>query len=556
MTVVCCSLNSAKMLLLSILFLLSVNACCGKECPLWFRLNETTNLCDCGDSMGGIVYCDSKRGEVAVPVCYGMAYDEEMNMTLMGYSIYSCYVKLNSVCKVYQILHATYKDINYVTCSNLSRTGKFCAECIKGYGLPVYSYSLSCVECSEKDVLRNSFKYLSVAFLPATAFYAFIILFKISVTSGSMVTYIFICQIVTMPALLRMALLSNSNQFVLSLFAAWNMDSLRLIVPPFCLHPKTTILQVIALDYLVGLYPLLLIFLTCTGVVLYRRCLSERVMWAPLDRVLTRVRRNWNCRGTMTQAFATFLTLSYVKILNVSFDLLTAVNLKDIHGHNLNQSYLMLNSKIEYFGREHRNYGILAITMLLVFNITPMLFLFLYSCQCFERIFIYRRITLSLKPLIQSFQGCYRRDRRYFAGIFLLARVIILLTTALVKSRSYYALFGFYTIIFTILLILFEPYIEKWHNKVATLFSLLLACGLFIAGFYYYLGPAEPQIPGRKLFIIFMTPLEIIFYLYGLVMVLQKALPTKAVALMLRCSQCILHYRGRSRDNDNDAFLD
>ena len=107
-------------------------------------------------------------------------------------------------------------------------------------------------------------------------------------------------------------------------------------------------MSVLALDYLVGVYPLFLIFLTCIAVFLHDRYSIMVKIWKPVYKMLSCIRREWNIRGSLIQAFATFLILSYVKILNVSFDLLLPICLKDVKGDILNIIYLW-NINIFYF---------------------------------------------------------------------------------------------------------------------------------------------------------------------------------------------------------------
>ena len=59
-----------------------------------------------------------------------------------------------------------------------------------------------------------------------------------------------------------------------------------------------------------------------------------------------------------------------------------AVSLQTPQGEYLNQSYLYNAGETPYFGREHLPYGVLAVVMLTVFNILPVILLFLYLCSC------------------------------------------------------------------------------------------------------------------------------------------------------------------------------
>ena len=96
---------------------------------------------------------------------------------------------------------------------------------------------------------------------------------------------------------------------------------------PFCIHPQMNTMQVMALDYLVATYPLFLIFLTYAVVSLHDRYPVVVRLWRPAYRVFLCLRREWNIRGLLVQAFASFLVLSFVKILDVSFDLVRFIYL-------------------------------------------------------------------------------------------------------------------------------------------------------------------------------------------------------------------------------------
>ena len=125
-----------------------------------------------------------------------MTYNHHYNTTVVGYSLYTCDRHLLQ-CKNYNILPNHSHQLEDLMCSmaNLNRTGQLCGNCTEGYGPPVYSHTLRCVKCSQEDF---SFKYLAVAFFPLTAFYFFVLVFKISVTSGHVVAYVLCSQILTM----------------------------------------------------------------------------------------------------------------------------------------------------------------------------------------------------------------------------------------------------------------------------------------------------------------------------------------------------------------------
>ena len=58
-----------------------------------------------------------------------------------------------------------------------------------------------------------------------------------------------------------------------------------------------------------------------------------------------RIRREWYIRKSLVDVFATFLLLSYVKILNVSISLLIPTALYNVHGQKLPEYVLYLDGK-------------------------------------------------------------------------------------------------------------------------------------------------------------------------------------------------------------------
>ena len=214
----------------------------------------------------------------------------------------------------------------------------------------------------------------------------------------------------------------------------WNLDFFRLLYEPFCVNPKMTTLQVLALDYAIAVYPLLLIVITYSLTELHDHNFRLIVwLWKPFHRCFVCFRREWNIKNSLIDAFCTFLLLSYFKFLSVSFDLLVPVSVFNVHGETSKKRYLFFDGSVEYFGPEHLPFGILALAVFLVFNILPLVLLCLYPCQCFQRCLNYCRIRCqALHIFMDSFQGCYKNrtsntyDCRWFAALYLVTWIAML----------------------------------------------------------------------------------------------------------------------------------
>ena len=336
------------MVMVSLIALVLMLLSCSGACPPWTVFSSSSGECQCGDGLYGVVYCDSDFKTISLLQCYCMSYNSDFNMTVVG--------PCNAMCGKVSTYSYGYYDLLNVSddasllngelCGQYNREGQLCGRCKNNTGPPVYSYSLECVPCLETEFKSNLFKYVAVAFLPLTIFYLGAVIFKLSVTSGNMVAYVLVCQLVGVPAAQRQILKNFDknvgNQLLWDLSAIWNLDFFRSLLhnSPFCIHPKMSTLHVLALDYLVGAYPLFLIFLTYIAVTLHDRYSLVVKIWRPVYRLFMYIRQEWDIRGSLVQAFATFLVLSYVKILYVSFDLLTPVYLKTVDGGTLNQTYL------------------------------------------------------------------------------------------------------------------------------------------------------------------------------------------------------------------------
>ena len=372
-----------------------------------------------------------------------------------------------------------------------------CGRCEEGYAPPVYSYSLACVECS--DYNYNWLKYAAAAFLPLTGFYILVVVFRISVTSEAMSAYVLVSQIIAAPVHLRLLAVERGSIQLPELFfkvfssvnMLWNLDIFRSLYTPVCLHPNMSMLQGLALEYVTAVYPLLLIFITYFLVNLHDRFRVIVKLWAPFYRCFARLRTEWDIRSSLIEAFGTFILLSYVKILNVSFDILTPTVLYDVHGNRMPSLYLYYDGTYEYFGRNHMPYALLALFMFLVFNVLPLALLCVYPCQCFQRCLNLCRLQRhKLNTFIDTFVGCYRtepRDCRYFAAFYLVLRIINLALFSITTSPLYYPLGGIVFIIAAILVAAARPYkfSTTFIDIDVILFALLSAMSFGMLSFGY-----------------------------------------------------------------------
>ena len=138
-------------------------------------------------------------------------------------------------------------------------------------------------------------------------------MFRISVNSSSLNGFILVSQLTAIPPIIRIVYDGNqvnpyfdasySTQIFVDLgiavYAAWNLDFFQSFYKPICLHPNMTYPQVAILDYAIGVYPLLLIFITFILVKLHDNLVMFVVkIWRPFNRCFALFRKQWNVHSS------------------------------------------------------------------------------------------------------------------------------------------------------------------------------------------------------------------------------------------------------------------
>ena len=457
------------------------------SCPPWFE--QSSGICKCGESIHDIVKCNETLQQSFILSSYCMTYNETTG-AVVGACFYNC---IHSTLKdvVYRAMPKTVEHLNDAMCGHFNRSGQLCGKCRTGFNPPVYSYDLHCTLCSDDQY--NWIKYVAIAFVPLTVFLILVLCCRISATSPQLYMYVTFSQALATPANVRILLIaagksSYSRATILvrilsTLYGFWNLDFFRALLPHhICLKVDT--LQVLALDYSIAFYPLTLIVVTYVLIEFHTYNFRFIVwIWRPIHKCFARFRQQWDIRTSTIDAFATFILLSNIKLLSVSFDLLTPTFVYNMN-NTVVGTFLYYDASVEYFGKKHLPYAVLAVFVVLIFILFPILLLLLYPMRCFQRSLDHCRVRWhALHIFIDAFQGCYKDgtngslDCRYFAGLYLLMRLILFILFALTHSAYYYAVGILVLIGVAMLLAIFQPYKAEFstYNAVDSVFILTLA---------------------------------------------------------------------------------
>ena len=468
------------------------------DCPPWFICHNSTG-CHCGPTLQHPIICDETTMILAVVECYCIT--EVENKTYAGYCFYNCgrHTIKGKHENTYHII-SDQNDVNEYMCGRYNRTGISCGKCKPGLSPLVLTYNLSCIECPDSH--KNWWKFALFGFAPLTLLYFIVIFFNVNVTSSRLHGFVLFSQVLSTPAYVRIvfitiedspyAWLLKATKAMDFFFSLWNLEPFRSILPDTCLNVDT--LTVFALEACVALYPLVLIIVSYCLIELYGRniwCIV--VIWKPFRSVFHLFRENWDIQTSVIDSFSTFFLLSYVKILNVSADLLifTAVHqLPDNKTHYRNY----YDASVELFHGSHIPYALLAALLAIVFIMIPTLILILYPFRCFQKCLSYYRIQWHfLHAFVDSFQGCYKDgtepgtyDLRWFSAYGLVLRLGICMLFTLTLSVMFFVYALLLILIVLIFLLNFQPHkssVSHYTTIDITFLILLVLHYLSVLGF-------------------------------------------------------------------------
>ena len=474
-------------------------------CPPAHRLDNSTMKCICQENaFAGYVFC-SQTSNSSIFVGNCISYSD-INSEGKQVIVARCPFYAGSrVTNPRILLPMNINNLNEAFCKNWSRTGRLCNKCTNGTGISVFSSTYNCIECTES--VTNWLIYIAVTILPLTLFFLIVVIFHVGVTFPQANGYIFFSQIITIPlqellleSAWALALKDNTTaqhvltDLLLFPYSIWSLDFFRIFFArDICLHKSMRIIHVLALQYIPALYPLCLVLVSYILIELHaRNCRPVVWLWKPFCFLCVRFRRNWKAKSSIIDAFATFLVLSYTKIFLVSISLVTPSEVY-IRDGSIVGKFLNYDPSVDFFQGDHLPFAILALIILLTIGAIPPLLLLLYPSHTFQRLLSFFKLqSHGLQTFVDAFQGCYKngadggQERRYFAGLYFVFRIIVFLVFTVVSSIQ--VLLMLLQLTFTIFIVVFvilQPYKKGRYNILDTIFISILALTNIILLYIY-----------------------------------------------------------------------
>ena len=541
------------------------------KCPPGFT--PTNNIkdeskCMCNDkSYNGLVHCspDSETSSVISGYWFGLIpKDNNESMEVETASL--ClpgFCREDDNRRMIEI-PTNYSDNNNSEwiCSE-TRQGVLCGECRDGHGTSVNTDNFECVPCNDSEIPVNVIKYIFSVYFPLFLLFVFILVFSVRLTSGPANAFIFYAQVVSSTFDLNAdshiplnhikinenKTISYKDLLVIYRFpyGVFNLDFVEQFINPFCLGTGLSTVDVLELDYLIALFPLLMI-LTMIMFVKTKDRLSGsiRCFRYSFRRSSIKFLRQWKAGESLLHIFSAFLLLSYTKFSLTSSYLVNLHPFYDLKGNKVGTlrpyfaGHLKENS-VEYI----LQYQIPAIVVLILIA-TPPIMLLGYPVILFEKCII-KIDTLwrwypadKVQIFLDTFQGCYKDNRRFFAGMYFVFRLTI--NICYIITESWLQQFVAQQIICTIFIFIVcfsWPYRdEKWYVNYVDLLiftNLAIVNGLSLYLFVYSkILESTPSWPFIVQYILVFLPLiYMVVYVILYLMTASQKEYVKHLATML-----------------------
>ena len=440
----------------------------GVTFPAFFLFNASSNHTRILDSVCMTLdFEDNNLSQVVVGACQLAYTNYHYLASMVGKPV-------NQVCSS--------AELNDLFCGPTQRNGTLCGRCKFGYTINVNSPLLECMplaNCSNVAWVL----YLVEQYLPLTGLFLVVVVLRVSLFSPRYRTMVLLGQMVTLPVNimsinygLTLAFPSSPplwmTKVLYALYDPLNLNVPYFLLPPNCFSSDPDVLHVIVLEYLKAVYPLILCAVLYVLIELHGcNCRPVVVAWKPFSHCVVRIRRRFNSKASVIDAFATFILLSYTKFTMVSVLALLPISLWDSNGNTI-RKVLFVDGNIDFFGPYHMKFVVLVFVLSTIFILLPMMFLLFHHTQLFQKLLRKCRLQrLVLMTFIDVFQGHYKdgtngtRDLRYFSGIYFIFQLLLVIFRCLTSIGEEYVFYStIVCLVFSGLFFCAQPYKQQRYN--------------------------------------------------------------------------------------------
>ena len=502
------------------------------DCPPGFKLNNTKCICN-ENAAVGIYQCDLEKYQRHLLPGYWAGFLSNDSSDLVTctcpFCDYTESLKV-STSEFYINLPTNKSELERAVCGD-TRQGTVCGVCRKNYTVHFHSPGYLCKPTTIGDSVSECklgwLFYILSELVPVTLVFIVILIFNISFTSGKVSGLILFSQLLGMfdidaSGIIKLSTKDKHNidrwaEGYKIIYGVFNLDFFNSENVSFCIMPNASALDVIAFKYVTILYALILI---ASVIWIMNKCGG---------RCCGKYCRITTVKSSVIHGISSFLVICYTQCVRISMNLLNPVHFNVEVGHYTPPPRVWYNAEIEYFRYKHLKYALPALFCLLTIGIFPPALLLSYpllnrvtaffGCDDIRLMgFFSRKLSISyLKPLLDSFQSCFKDNMRFFAGLYFLYRMVILFIYAITVSyNDYYTAVSGALLVMLVLHTICQPYVNRVHNIID---ALLFANLILISEFSFYSYHSVHYLRGvEHLKMTFVAVLQLILIYLPLIM--------------------------------------
>ena len=466
-----------------------------QPCPPGFVISQgedSTKVCQCADDYGGAIHCIDKAKEAVLVSGIWMGnYGGKYYTSICPAGFCSTQEQQ------FLTLPNNSKELSDLICAS-HRKGIICGECKDGYG-PAVDYPLSnCVPCNDTVLAIDIVKYIASLYVPLVVLFSILIFFDIRLTTGPANAFIFHCQVVSTifginhdGAIPGHFTRNRTKPLILAYKIPYGIFNLRFIecyTHSICFSSRMNTLDAVLLDYGVAFFPLVVIAFIVVLLRIKENCCDGHCIKVKCTHRVTII------YNALLPAFATFLLLSYSRVNNISTTLMSTFPLSDEKGTSLHPPRLSFAGQFSQRDVQYYYYFVPGVIIFSTFVVViPLLLLdfplrgiewLVAKSSCLSKFYP----AVKIQILTDTFQGCYHKNMRCFAGLYFLLRLTM--NIAHVYSKTLLEQFVIQQIVttgFIILIAIFQPYKRKCINYLEILvFTNLAIINIFSLYLYVF----------------------------------------------------------------------
>ena len=362
-----------------------------KKCPAGFVLSNASGGCVCNSSIEKYnILCDINDQSFVRPVNSWLGFINESSTELAVAFAHNCPL---GYCKP-DVTNITINTSN--SQCEMNRTGLLCGQCDSGEGYSLTLGNGKCAKCS------NTYLFLLFP-LAVAGLLLVVILFalNLTVTEGSINGLIFYANVLSMSNAVQFS--EGGSQYLYAFLAWLNLD----LGIATCLYDGMDGYTETWLEFVFPAYLLLIIIAI---ILFYRKfpALAQRI-----------------CGENAVKVIATPLLLFYTKLQRT---VVTIMSFTVLEYSNGSVRYVWLyDANVEYFKGKHLYLGIAGI-FVLVFIVLPyaLCLTFFQQLQACSSHRLFQWVN-KLKPVFDAYAGPYKDKYRFWTGMLLLVRTLLII---------------------------------------------------------------------------------------------------------------------------------